>query len=94
VPFLTALTDRIDAKRVYMAGALFAAASLMGFTLTAEGFWTAFAWRVLGGVGLAGTYMPGLKALVDRISGVRQTRWISYYTARALDRDCTEVVRV
>jgi predicted MFS family arabinose efflux permease len=81
VPILTALTDRIDAKRVYLAGALLAAVSLLGFTLTAEGFWTAFAWRVLGGVGLAGTYMPGLKALVDRISGAMQARWISFYTA-------------
>ena len=81
VPFLTAMTDRIDAKRVYLAGVLFAGVSLLGFTLTAQGFWTAFAWRVLGGVGLAGTYMPGLKALVDRISGARQARWISFYTA-------------
>ncbi len=81
VPILTALTDRIDAKQVYLTGALFAAVSLLGFTLTADGFWTAIAWRTLGGVGLAGTYMPGLKALVDRISGARQARWISFYTA-------------
>jgi predicted MFS family arabinose efflux permease len=25
--------------------------------------------------------MPGLKALMDRISGARQARWISFYTA-------------
>jgi predicted MFS family arabinose efflux permease len=81
VPILTALTDRIDAKRVYLAGALFAAISALGFTLTADGFWTALAWRTLGGVGLAGTYMPGLKALMDRVSGARQPRWISFYTA-------------
>jgi Na+/melibiose symporter-like transporter len=54
-----ALTDRIDARRVYLAGALLAAISTLGFTLTADGFWTALAWRTLGGVGLAGTYMPG-----------------------------------
>jgi MFS family permease len=81
VPILSALTDRIDAKRVYLAGALFAAISALGFTLTAHGFWTAVAWRTLGGVGLAGTYMPGLKALMDRVSGARQPRWISFYTA-------------
>jgi predicted MFS family arabinose efflux permease len=81
VPFLAALTDRVDAKLVYLAGALFAAVSVMGFALAADGFWTAFAWRLLGGVGLAGTYMPGLKALMDRTSGARQPRWISYYTA-------------
>jgi predicted MFS family arabinose efflux permease len=81
VPVLTTLTDRIDAKRVYLAGALFAALSALGYTLTAEGFWSALAWRALGGVGLAGTYMPGLKALVDRASGPKQARWISFYTA-------------
>lgn len=81
VPILTTLTDRVDAKRVYLAGALLAAVSALGFTLTAEGFWSALAWRALGGVGLAGTYMPGLKALVDRVSGPKQARWISFYTA-------------
>ncbi len=81
VPFLTALTDRVDAKRVYLAGAVIAAVSALGFALTAEGFWSALAWRTLSGVGLAGTYMPGLKALVDRVAGPRQPRWISFYTA-------------
>ncbi|MDO8607775.1 MAG: MFS transporter [Phaeospirillum sp.] len=81
VPVLTTLTDRIDAKRVYLAGALIAAVSALGFTLTAEGFWSALGWRALGGVGLAGTYMPGLKALVDRATGPKQARWISFYTA-------------
>lgn len=81
VLILTTLTDHVDAKRVYLAGALFAAISALGFTLTAEGFWSALAWRALGGVGLAGTYMPGLKALMDRTSGPRQARWISFYTA-------------
>jgi hypothetical protein len=54
---------------------------MLGFALTAEGFWSALLWRLLSGVGLAGTYMPGLKALVDRISAERQPRWISHYTA-------------
>ena len=81
VPVLTTLTDRIDARRVYLAGAVIAAVSALGFALTAQGFWSALAWRALGGVGLAGTYMPGLKALVDRTEGPSQTRWISFYTA-------------
>jgi len=37
--------------------------------------------RFLGGVGLAGVYMPGLKALVDRVQGAGQARAMSYYTA-------------
>ncbi|CAA7621012.1 nitrate/nitrite transporter [Magnetospirillum sp. SS-4] len=81
VPILTTLTDRVDAKRVYVFGALVAALSGLGFAVAAEGFWSALAWRALAGIGLAGTYMPGLKALVDRVSGSGQARWISYYTA-------------
>jgi MFS family permease len=81
VPILTTATDRIDAKRVYVAGAIIAAMAGLGFAFTAQGFWSAMAWRALAGVGLAGTYMPGLKALVDRTSGPRQARWISFYTA-------------
>ncbi|MGE5506755.1 MAG: MFS transporter [Actinomycetota bacterium] len=81
VPVLTAATDRIDARRVHVAGALVAAVSALGFAATAGGFISALLWRALGGVGLAGTYMPGLKALVDRTSGPSQPRWISFYTA-------------
>ncbi|KIL99729.1 Nitrate/nitrite transporter [Paramagnetospirillum magnetotacticum MS-1] len=81
VPVLTTLTDRIDAKRVYLLGALVAALSCLAYAVWAQGFWSALALRFLAGVGLAGTYMPGLKALVDRTRGPKQARWISFYTA-------------
>ena len=81
VPILTTLTDRVDAKRVYLAGALVAAVSGLLYAVAAEGFWSAMALRFVAGIGLAGTYMPGLKALVDRTSGPQQARWISFYTA-------------
>ncbi|CAA7616211.1 Permease of the major facilitator superfamily [Candidatus Terasakiella magnetica] len=81
VPVLTTLTDRIDAKRVYLGGAVLAALSCLGFAWWAQGFWSALGLRFAAGIGLAGTYMPGLKALVDRSSGPQQPRWISFYTA-------------
>ncbi len=81
VPVLTTMTDRIDAKKVYLSGALVAGVSGLLYAFLAEGFWSALALRFAAGVGLAGTYMPGLKALVDRTSGPRQARWISFYTA-------------
>lgn len=81
VPVLTALTDRIDAKRVYLGGALLTGLSCLLYAWAAEGFWSALAFRFLAGIGLAGTYMPGLKALVDRTGGPSQPRWISFYTA-------------
>jgi MFS family permease len=81
VPVLTTLTDRIDARKVYLSGALVAGVSGLLYAFLAEGFWSALALRFAAGVGLAGTYMPGLKALVDRTRGPKQARWISYYTA-------------
>ena len=84
VPALTAATDRIDAKRVWLLGALITALAAAGFALAAQGFWSALALRALGGVGLAGMYMPGLKALVDRTSGSRQPASVSFLAAGAI----------
>lgn len=81
VPILSALTDRLDARRVYVAGALVAGLSALLFAVLAQGFWSALLFRALAGIGLAGTYMPGLKALVDRTAGPQQPKWMSWYTA-------------
>jgi predicted MFS family arabinose efflux permease len=81
VPFLMSLTDRIDARRVFLVGAGVTTIAHLGFALLASGFWTAFFWRALSGVGLAGTYMPGLKILTDRHVGEDKSRSVSFYTA-------------
>ncbi|HVI53351.1 MAG TPA: MFS transporter [Candidatus Sulfotelmatobacter sp.] len=81
VPVLSSLTDRIDAKLVFLGGILTCLLSSAGFALWAEGAASAMVFRFFGGVGLAGIYMPGLKALVDRVQGPGQARAMSYYTA-------------
>ncbi len=81
VSYWTALTDRLDARRVYLAGSLIAAAASVGFGLAAGGFASAVFFQVLLGAGLAATYMPGLRLLSDRISGPRQSRSIATYTS-------------
>lgn len=81
VPLATALTDRIDAKKVYLVGGLSATCGLLGMSLFAYNFWTALIFMALNGVGLAGTYMPGLKILSDRIKTGELTRHIAFYTA-------------
>ena len=77
----TALTDRIDARRVYLAGALATAAGCAGFGALAQGFATGVLFQALLGAGVAGTYMPGLRLLSDRLSGVSQSRYIAVYTS-------------
>jgi MFS family permease len=81
VPGLMMLTDRLDAKRVFVAGALFSAVAHALFALIADGFWTAALLRTLAGAGLAGVYMPGVKALADRIGGPTQGRAVAFYTS-------------
>jgi MFS family permease len=81
VPILVSLTDRIDARRIVIVFSLVAAVSSIGFAWFAQGFWSALAFRALGGLALGGTYMPGLKALTDRVEGPYKTRYQSFYTA-------------
>jgi MFS family permease len=81
VPVLVSLTDRVDPKRIYLWSLVLGGGASLAFALFAEGFWSALAFRCLHGVGLAGTYMPGLKALSDHIEGPRQSRYVAFYTA-------------
>ena len=81
VPVLVSLTDRIDARRIVIAFSLLAALSSIGFAWFAQGFWSALVFRALGGLALGGTYMPGLKALTDRVEGPYRARYQSFYTA-------------
>jgi MFS family permease len=81
VSFWTALTDRTDPRNVYLAGSLIAVVGGAGFGLAAEGFVSAVVFQIALGIGIAATYMPGLRLLSDRISGPYQSRYIAFYTS-------------
>jgi len=81
VPVLTSLTDRIDARRVYLVSCLIAASGSAMFALLAHGFVGALIAQALFGVGFAGVYMPGLKAMSDRIDEAIQSRATALYTS-------------
>ena len=81
VPVLVALTDRVPARRIYLLGAGATALSHLGFALVAEGFWSGLALRAIAGIGWAGCYMPGLKAIADRLEGAAQSRAVSWHAA-------------
>jgi MFS family permease len=82
VPVLTAYTDRIDPKRIYLVCAALGAIGNFGFGFVADGLWSGVVFRVLTGIGLAGTFMPGLKALSDQLpAGRTQQRGATYYTS-------------
>ena len=80
-PILTSLTDRVDPRRIYLASCLISFAGAAGFALFADGLVTALPFQILIGVGLGGTYMPGLKVLTDPLEGNTQARAVGFYTA-------------
>jgi MFS family permease len=81
VPVLVTLTDRIDAKRVYLFGVGCTTLAHCAFGLLADGFWSAAALRALAGVGWAGTYMTGLKLLADQVDARMMSRAVTGHAA-------------
>lgn len=81
VPVLVTLTDRIDAKKVYLFGVGCTVVGHLLFGLFAEGFWSAFATRALAGMGWAGTYMTGLKLLADQVDAKMMSRAVTGHAA-------------
>ncbi|MDX2204775.1 MAG: MFS transporter [Hyphomicrobiaceae bacterium] len=81
VPVLTALTDRIDARRILAVGSALSGLSTIAFGLLADGLLSAMLWWTLAGIGFAGAYMPGLKALTDRLEPGDKSRSVTLYTS-------------
>lgn len=81
VPLLTTLTDRVDARGILLVGSAVSALATLAFGTLAEGLWSATAIWCLAGVGFAGAYMPGLKALTDRLPTGDVSRSVTLYTS-------------
>jgi len=81
VPVLTTLTDRIDARGILLVGSAVTALATLAFGWIADGLWSATAIWGLAGIGFAGAYMPGLKALTDRLPPGDVSRSVTLYTS-------------
>jgi predicted MFS family arabinose efflux permease len=81
VPILTTLTDRFDARRILAAGSAVSGGATIAFGLFADELWTGCLFWALAGMGFAGAYMPGLKAMTDRLSTADASRSITLYTS-------------
>jgi MFS family permease len=80
-PILVGLTDRIDAKLIFLGGCAFGVVGCLGFAQLAHDFWSAASCWALVGAGLAGTYMPGLQILNARLDDAARVRSVPWYTA-------------
>jgi predicted MFS family arabinose efflux permease len=81
VPVLTALTDRFDARGILMAGSAVSGLATIAFGLFADGLLSASLIWAVAGAGFGGAYMPGLKALTDRLPPGDMSRSVTLYTA-------------
>lgn len=80
-PFLVGITDRMDARYIYLFSAFLGGAGCLCFAFFATDFWTACGSWALVGAGLAGTYMPGLQILNARLDDDTRLRLLPYYTS-------------
>jgi MFS family permease len=81
VPILTTLTDRIDARLILFGGSAVSGLATIVFGVLADGLVSAALLWALAGAGFAGAYMPGLKALADRLGPGDISRSVTLYTA-------------
>ena len=81
VPVLTTLTDRIDARFILAAGSALSGLATISFGMFADGLLSATLIWSVAGAGFAGAYMPGLKALTDRLPVGDTSRSVTLYTA-------------
>src|SRR4029079_5029358 len=81
VPVLSTLTDRIDARKILIAGSAVSAFGTVLFGLFATGLWSGALFNAIAGIGFAGAYMPGLKALTDRLAPGDSSRAVTLYTS-------------
>jgi MFS family permease len=82
-PILTGLTDRIDPKLIYLWSMVLSGVAQLGFAFASDGLISGSAWRTLHGIGYAGTYMPGLRAISDAVPDHMQSRAVAIFTSTA-----------
>jgi MFS family permease len=77
------LSDHFGAKRTFLAGNLFAAASAMLFALFTDGFISALLLHGLLGLCSGGSYTPALTLISERFSPHSRGRAMGFYLAAA-----------
>ncbi len=75
------LTDVVGVRAIYLAGALWNGVASALFASGADGFASALGLRVLAGMGLAGTYVPGMRLVVEAFPARRRGAAMGVYIA-------------
>ncbi|MBI5484801.1 MAG: MFS transporter [Deltaproteobacteria bacterium] len=76
---LSILSDRFNIKHIFITAAFCSAIGNLLFALYAHDFVSGMLFRALTGIGMGGTYMPGLKLVAERFDAAKRGRAIGIY---------------
>lgn len=76
---LSSLTDRINTRHIFLTAALWSGIANLLFALFAHDYLSGMILRALTGIGMGGTYMPGLKLVAERFSPAKRGKAVGIY---------------
>jgi MFS family permease len=78
-PVATTLTDRLDSRRLVLPALTLGAVCALCFAAFYDNFAAAVVARAANGACVAASFMPGLRALTDRVAPARGSRFVGFY---------------
>jgi MFS family permease len=81
---LSALTDRFNTRNIFIAATLWSATANLLFALYAHDYTSGLLLRGLTGIGMGGTYMPGLKLVAERFPSNQRGKAVGIYVGALL----------
>jgi MFS family permease len=78
---LTYSTDRFKARTIFLFSASWSVVTNLLFAMFAVDETSAIIYRTLAGIGMGGTYMPGLKLVAERFPSTQRGRAVGYFTS-------------
>lgn len=76
---LSAMTDRMNIKHIFIASIIWSGTANLLFALFAHDYGSAMFFRALTGIGMGGTYMPGLKLVAEKFDSLERGKAIGIY---------------
>jgi len=76
---LSTLADRFSIRKIFIISAIWSGIANLLFALFAHDYSSAMLLRALTGIGMGGTYMPGLKLVAERFDSSKRGRAIGIY---------------
>jgi MFS family permease len=76
---LSTLTDRLNTRNIFIISALWSGTANLLFAFYANDYLSAMMLRALTGIGMGGTYMPGLKLVAEKFAPHERGKAVGIY---------------